>query len=115
MDMAYLDYLKYSLKIIRKAELTLSILEKRHPDENRLENLHYWTTQAQYQIDLVYRRVIQQEKIPHAEKVFSLFEPHTEWISKGKAGVPVELGLRVCVLQDQFGFTFHHKSRWTTF
>jgi hypothetical protein len=36
------------------------------------------------------------ETIPHEEKVFSLFQPHTEWISKGKAGVPVELGLRVC-------------------
>jgi hypothetical protein len=28
------------------------------------------------------------EKIPHEEKVFSIFEGHTEWISKGKAGVP---------------------------
>ncbi len=37
-----------------------------------------------------------------------MFERHTEWISKGKAGTPVELGLRVCVLQDQFGFTLHH-------
>ena len=46
---------------------------------------------------------------PHAEKVFSFFEPHTEWISKGKAGVPVEFGIRVCVLQDQFGFTLHHQ------
>ena len=43
------------------------------------------------------------------EKVFSLFEEHTEWISKGKAGVPVELGLRVCVLEDQFGFILHHQ------
>jgi hypothetical protein len=25
-----------------------------------------------------------------------LFEQHTEWISKDKAGVPVELGLRIC-------------------
>lgn len=27
----------------------------------------------------------------------TFFEPHTEWISKGKAGVPHELGLRVCI------------------
>lgn len=49
------------------------------------------------------------EKIPHAEKVFSIFEPHTEWISKGKAGVPQELGLKVCVLKDQNGFILHHR------
>ena len=30
-------------------------------------------------------RVAWDEKIPHEEKVFSIFEPHTEWISKGKA------------------------------
>jgi len=40
--------------------------------------------------------------------VFSLFEQHTEWISKGKAGVPVELGLKVCIVKDQNGFTLHH-------
>jgi IS5 family transposase len=48
-------------------------------------------------------------KIPHAEKVFSIFQPHTEWISKGKAGVPVELGLRVCVLEDNMRFILHHR------
>ncbi|WP_230459989.1 ISNCY family transposase [Sansalvadorimonas verongulae] len=109
MDMAYLGYLKYSFTIIRKAELTLSVLTKRHPEEDRLENLGYWITQAKRLTNLTYRRVIEQEQIPHAEKVFSLFEPHTEWISKGKAGTPVELGMRVCVLQDQFGFTLHHQ------
>jgi transposase, IS5 family len=63
---------------------------------------------ADRQIDQIRRRVIQDEKIPHAEKVFSLFEEHTEWISKGKAGVAQELGLKVCILEDQFGFILHH-------
>jgi len=64
---------------------------------------------AERQIDQIYRRVILGEKIPHSEKVFSIFEEHTEWISKGKAGVPVELGLKVCVLEDQYGFLLHHQ------
>ena len=38
-----------------------------------------------------------------------MFETHTEWISKGKAGVPVELGLRVCVMEDQHRFILHHR------
>ena len=109
VEMAHLEYLKYSLSIIRKAELTLSLLAKQQPDEPRLENLQYHIVHSRHQIDLIYRRVIEHEQIPHHEKVFSIFEPHTEWISKGKAGTPVELGLRVCVLQDQFGFTLHHQ------
>ncbi len=64
---------------------------------------------ADRQIDQIKRRVIDGGKIPHSEKVFSIFEEHTEWISKGKAGVPVELGLKVCVLEDQYGFILHHQ------
>ncbi|WP_244886736.1 ISNCY family transposase [Endozoicomonas montiporae] len=109
IEMAHLEYIKYSLSIVRKAETTLSLLLKKQPDEPRLENLKYHIAHSRHQINLIYRRVIEHEQIPHNEKVFSIFEPHTEWISKGKAGTPVELGLRVCVLQDQFGFTLHHQ------
>jgi hypothetical protein len=63
---------------------------------------------ADRQIDQIRRRVINGDSIPHHEKVFSIFEEHTEWIKKGKAGVPVELGLRVCILEDQYGFILHH-------
>ncbi len=59
--------------------------------------------------DQIYRRICLNEKIPHNEKIFSLYEPHTEWISKGKAGVPVELGLRVCIVEDQHRFVLHHQ------
>ena len=64
---------------------------------------------AYRQIDQIRRRVIAGESIAHHEKVFSIFEEHTEWISKGKAGVPQELGLRVCILEDQYGFLLHHR------
>ena len=64
---------------------------------------------ADRQIDQTRRRVILGEAILHDEKVFSVFETHTEWISKGKAGVPVELGLRVCVMEDQHRFILHHR------
>jgi hypothetical protein len=65
--------------------------------------------QAERQIDQIRRRVLQGERIPHDEKVFSIFQPHTEWISKGQAGVPVELGLRVCVIEAQHRFILHHQ------
>lgn len=73
-----------------------------------------WIVDAERQIDQIDRRVLQGEMIAHEQKVFSLFEPHTEWISKGKAGVPVELGVRVCVLEDQYQFILHHQVMWQT-
>ncbi len=77
--------------------------------EISLVDLITFSEHAKRQINQIRRRVIEGEKIPHDEKVFSLFEPHTEWISKGKAGVPVELGLRVCIMEDAQGFILHHR------
>jgi hypothetical protein len=74
-----------------------------------LAELDGYMVHAERQIDQIRRRVLLGERIPHHEKVFSIFEPHTEWISKGKAGVPVELGLRVAVVEDQHRFILHHR------
>lgn len=60
-------------------------------------------------IDQIQRRVINGEKIPHNEKLFSLFQRHTEWICKGKAGVSQELGKRLCIIEDQYGFVLSHE------
>ena len=49
------------------------------------------------------------EVIPHEEKVFSIFEEHTEWLSKGKAGVAQELGLNVCIVEDQYKYILNHQ------
>jgi hypothetical protein len=53
-------------------------------------------------IDLVNRRVLQGEKIPHQEKMFSIFETYTEWINKGKSNPNVELGKKLSITTDQF-------------
>jgi hypothetical protein len=74
-----------------------------------IETIKHYLPHAERQLDQINRRILLDEVIPHEEKVFSIFEEHTEWISKGKAGVPVELGLRVCVLEDQMGFLLYHK------
>jgi hypothetical protein len=94
---------KETIQILRElAILSLS-------QDFRLSVVEHYIRHAERQIDQIRRRVVLDEKIPHDEKVFSIFEPHTEWISKGKAGVPQELGLKVCVLKDQYGFILHHQ------
>jgi hypothetical protein len=75
----------------------------------RMATIDHYIAHAERQIDQIRRRVIDGESIAHHEKVFSIFEEHTEWLSKGKAGVPQELGLSVCVLEDQHGFILHHQ------
>lgn len=49
------------------------------------------------------------EKIEAGKKVYSLFEPHTEWLYKGKANKKVELGHNILVASDQWGFIVEHQ------
>ena len=60
----------------------------------------------------VRRRLLLGERIPHAEKVFSLHERHTRWINKGKAGGRPELGVPVAVLESDGGYVLHHEVMW---
>lgn len=60
-------------------------------------------------IDLVDRRLIKKENIPHHEKIFSLFEDHTELIKKGKSRPPVEFGHRLLIATEQNGLIIDYK------
>jgi hypothetical protein len=67
------------------------------------EALVYFQTMLAKHLDLVDRRLLKGETIPAVEKVFSLFEPHTEWIQKGKQSrrSGIELGHRFLIATDQ--------------
>ncbi len=102
---AHAEYLAYSGRYLERAKQTLQHL---NGTVQALE-IQRFVAHAERQIEQIRRRVLEGETIPHHEKVFSVFEEHTEWVSKGKAGVPVELGLRVCVLEERHGFVLHHR------
>jgi len=107
---AHQAYLELARQFLGKAEASVArLLSDYAMLAVELAEVQRFVDHAWRQIDQIERRVIAGERIPHEEKVFSVFQEHTEWISKGKAGVPVELGLRVCVLEDQFGFILHHR------
>lgn len=107
---AHEDYLALAESFLARARVTrLTLIEGHQQPAAWFTALDDYLAHAERQIDQVRRRVLNGERIPHAEKVFSIFEPHTEWITKGKAGVPVELGLRVLVNEDQYGFILSHR------
>lgn len=74
-----------------------------------LLSLDYYRGMARKHIDLVERRLIKGETIPHAEKLFSIFEDHAEWIKKGKSNNRVEIGHKVLIATDQYHFILRHK------
>lgn len=50
------------------------------------------------------RREFDGEKVPNQEKVFSIFEPHTELIKRGRRGRPIEFGHKVLLTQSREKF-----------
>ena len=105
-------YLECCRDLVERVQATLPELALRSATPWKLMNIEYYLGHAMRQIDHVERRLLKGETIPQDEKVFSIFESHTRWISKGKAGTPVELGVPVCVLEDNHGFILHHEVMW---
>jgi len=69
-----------------------------------LQELSYYLEMLDKHIDLVERRIIKGEKIPHEDKVFSIFEKEVEWLNKGKQGKVVELGHNVSIATSQYQY-----------
>ena len=101
-------YLAFCQRLVERAGGQLPDLQ-RAVEAERVAGL---LGHARRQIDQVSRRLLKGERIPHAEKVFSVFEEHTRWVSKGKAGCPVELGVPVCIVEDQHQFVVGWESEW---
>jgi len=60
-------------------------------------------------INLLERRILKGEKIPHKEKLFSVFETYTEWVKKGKLQPNVELGKKLAITTDQYNLIVDYK------
>ena len=50
--------------------------------------------------EIARRREMDGERVPIDEKVFSIFEPHTELIMRGRRGKPIEFGHKILLSQS---------------
>ena len=101
MQRAVRDYLAVGRELSVKVRGSLASLCDQPVELAHWEALEYFQRMLAKHLDLVERRLLQGETIPAHEKVFSLFEPHTEWIQKGKQRPNVELGHRLLIATDQ--------------
>jgi len=98
-------------RYLKKARLFIKKLKEEKPnlpitdtvDLALVLTLEYFMELLEKHIDLVERRILKGETIPHQEKMFSVFETYTEWITKGKMNPSVELGKKLAITTDQWG------------
>lgn len=95
------SYLETGRELCAKVSASLLSLCDQPVEEGHWTTLAYFEQMLEKHLDLVDRRLLQGQTIPSAEKVYSLFEPYTEWINKGKLHPSVELGHRLLIATDQ--------------
>jgi len=110
LQKAALSYVEKTRLLVQKIER-----EKHNFPFTEMQDLAAHVVLEQYiqllvkHIDLVERRIIKGEKIPHEEKMMSIFETYTEWVAKGKFRPSVEFGKKVSITSDQFDLIVTHK------
>lgn len=55
------------------------------------------------------KRILKGEKVPPDEKLYSLFESHTELLVRGKAGKPIEFGHKILIAQTAEKYIHHYQ------
>ena len=81
--------------VVRCVELTSDLVTA----TDIVQELEHYGALGTFVVDQASRRVLHGERVPNEEKIFSIFEPHTELLIRGKAGKDVEFGHMVSIQQ----------------
>jgi len=105
---AYKKLLDRSATILDRARTLLKQAEAVAPHSPALTELNEWIELTSQVCDTAYRRMILGEQVPNRDKLFSLFETHTQLYRRGKAATPNQFGRLVLVFEDGAGFISHY-------
>jgi IS5 family transposase len=94
---AYRRLVKITQATISQAKQVLGALKQEASStaDKLATTLDVFIPRVEQVIQQTVRRVFQDERVPAAEKIVSIFEPHTAIIRRGKASHPVEYGHKV--------------------
>ena len=109
-------YLRLCAQLTHRVTQTVKEVRARQADgklDEVLTAIEQWVVDADVLRGQIVRRVLRGERIAPAEKFYSVFERHTRWIMKGKAGRPVELGVPLTILEEACGFVLAWQLQWT--
>jgi len=72
------------------------------------KRVNHWYGLTSQVVDTAFRRTQLGETVPNSDKIFSIFEPHTQLYRRGKAGEPNQFGRMAMVFEDGAGFISHY-------
>lgn len=98
MQPIYRDLLRKTALSTQRARDLCMLADQPAPSEIDLfgaNTLQAFIVRTERVADTARRRVINGESVPNCDKLFSIFEPHTQLYKRGKAGHPIQLGRQV--------------------
>ena len=108
----YRKLLGRAQKILKRAKATCQMLENEYELDlaavGQIAEIKVFIERTEHVCGTARRRVLEGEKVPNEEKLFSIFEPHTQLYRRGKAGQPNQFGRLVLIYEDAAGFISHH-------
>ncbi len=104
--------LRLALKLADRAEASRAEVDGRLGIPGPSDGIRGFIGHVRHRADPTGRRILKGGTVPHRGKVHPISGPHTRWISKGKAGVPVEPGVPVRVPEDRHRFIPHRSVMW---
>jgi len=112
IEKLYRVLLKRAEEILDRADMLVRSLETECVMDlgllGKLADLRGFMTRTRQVCSTAYRRVMLGEVVPNSEKLFSIFEPHTQLYKRGKASTPIQFGRQALIYEDSAGFVVHH-------
>lgn len=111
LEKAYRQLLQQAERLLRRAEAlceqALSLPTADLEVTTETASIKYFMGLTKQVCGTARRRVLEGETVPNEDKLFSIFEPHTQLYKRGKAGEPVQFGRLLLVYEDAQGFIIH--------
>ncbi|MFW6114234.1 MAG: ISNCY family transposase, partial [bacterium] len=105
----YAKLLKRTERILGRAEkLVQNAIAADLTNLSRVHDIRVYNERIRQVASTAYRRVILGENVPNEDKLFSIFEPHTQLYRRGKAAQENQFGRLAMVCEDGAGLITHH-------
>jgi len=109
LNKLYAKLLKQTKIILERAEkLVENAATTSLGTRGRIEQIRTFIERTRQVAGTAYRRVILGQTVPNEDKLFSIFEPHTQLYRRGKAGQENQFGRLVMIYEDGAGFVTQH-------
>lgn len=110
LQVKYQHLIRYATKVSNRArDLQKAVSAGKLAEllATHTERLGYFMDLTSQVLETATRRMLHGETVPNDEKLFSIYETHTQLYKRGKAGEPIQFGRLVLVYEDAAGFIVH--------